>query len=61
MQVMFDTISSSFAHIKAGKLRALGVERDPIRRLMSTRLTIAGYFEDRSAEYIRGCSPFFRG
>jgi tripartite-type tricarboxylate transporter receptor subunit TctC len=22
---MFDTISSSFAHIKAGKLRALGV------------------------------------
>ena len=25
VQVMFDTISSSFAHIKAGKLRALAV------------------------------------
>ena len=25
MQVMFDTISSSFAHIKAGKLRALAM------------------------------------
>src|SRR5262245_59325085 len=30
VQVMFDTISSSIAHIQAGKLRALGDERDTI-------------------------------
>ena len=47
MQVMFDTISSSFAHIKAGKLRALAMtsvtRSDVLPDVPMTADTVPGY------------------